>query len=72
MLSFHFIVLALPVFYLFSDAEFSLGEGLVELVVLLLELDVLYFVGLDELLLGSLKVLILFDLDCAISLELRL
>lgn len=51
MLSFHLVVLGLPVLNLFSDTKLTLRECLVELLILLLELEVLYLVALDELLL---------------------
>ena len=70
--SLHFVVLALPLLDLFSDSQLTLGQGLVELLILLLESLVFDLVVLDELLLLSLEVLILFDLHGLFPLELGL
>lgn len=51
MLLFHVVVLGFPVLYLLSDSKFTLGKGLVELLVLLLKLLVLDLVSLDKILL---------------------
>jgi hypothetical protein len=72
MLSLHVIVLALPVLNLLSDSNFSLGKGLVKLVVLILEFGVFGLVSLDEFLLGSFKILVLLSLNSLISLVLSL
>lgn len=54
MLSLHFVVLGLPVLYLLPDAKLSLGQGLVELLILLLEFEVLHLIALNKLFLLSL------------------
>ena len=54
VLPLHLVVLGLPVLHLLSDAKLPLGQSLVELLVLLLQLQVFDLIGLDQLLLLSL------------------
>ena len=69
MLSFHIVVLALPVFYLFSDTKLTLRECLIQLIIRLLKFLIFNFITLNELFLLSLQVLVLFDQNSFFSLE---
>lgn len=65
-------ILDLPLLDLFPDAEFTLGEGLVDLLVLFGKLLIVELQVLDELSLLLLEVLMLLQLNSVFSLVLRL
>ena len=71
MLLLHIIILGFPVLHLLSYAKLPLRQGLIELLILLLEFLVLDFVCLNKIFLLSLQVFVFFNLDSLFSLKLR-
>ena len=71
MVLFHLVVLALPVLHLLSNSQLTLRQGLIELLVLLLQPLIFNFIVLDKVFLLSFQVLVFLDLDSSFSLELR-
>ena len=69
VLSFHLVVLALPVFNLLSDAFFAVRDSLIELFILRSQLHILALQGANELLLLPLKVLMSLTLHSLLPLK---